>query len=149
MTTGRINQVTIVSRERPPAPLRVLESFPSYWWHSLECAGRGGRALGPGHRAQHLLSHSTFPSALSTAQRPGGLSAVSAPREEDHTLQRLPWRCQLQAIPSERLLGRLARGQQSKESTQRSCRSSRVAQPPTIPPSCRGKGRNRGRAAQP
>ena len=33
MTTGRINQVTIVCRGWPPARLSALERFPSYWWH--------------------------------------------------------------------------------------------------------------------
>ena len=58
MTTGRINQVTIVCRGWPPAPGRRRRDVSSYWWSPAE--GRAehsafGRAVGAAQR------HSAFP----------------------------------------------------------------------------------------
>jgi hypothetical protein len=69
MTTGRINQITIVRRGWPPAP-EAPERFPSYWWAPLGCAAHS--AVGRAYSAAfgNPLSPSSFTRAPPATHNP-------------------------------------------------------------------------------
>jgi hypothetical protein len=71
MTTGRINQVTIVCRGWPPARISALERFPSYWWR---------------HEGAPYTAPSAGPTAPRTAIRFPPLSSPGHPSATLHPL---------------------------------------------------------------
>lgn len=99
MTTGRINQVTIVRRGWPTGRWDAPERVPSYWsapagWRARRASAP--RARGPGAPAAGIpLSPSKFPRADRRAHwdSPGrGKCGLGAPGGGLAAL-RLPWRC--------------------------------------------------------
>ena len=99
MTTGRINQVTIVRRKRPPAPLRAPESFQvtdRTQKGAPRCRGLGVSARGPQRAIQFPTPNSPgHPSATRDLREEAcGLGAPRGGPDAAH----LPWRCQRCAV---------------------------------------------------
>jgi hypothetical protein len=116
MTTGRINQVTIVRRKRPPAPLGAPESFqvtdrtqkgaPRYRGLGVSAGARSGRSSFPPQIPQGILP----PHEISLGRR-----VAWEPQEEDPTAAHLPWRCQRCAVTPRCSVICLANGQAPTE----------------------------------
>ena len=118
MTTGRINQVTIVRRGWPPAPVRAPERF------KLLVAPRGRAAhstVGRANSAAHgnPLSPSKFPRASVHRTEPAvGRCGLGAPGG-GRSAQLQPLRCPLHEVTSRCSVVDLARGQSSTEPNRR------------------------------
>ena len=86
MTTGRINQVTIVRRGWPTGAAEGAGEMSSYWWSRLRGARRSAAApaLAAGCAAGgNPLSPSSFPRASVRRTKPAVGRAAWAPQEED------------------------------------------------------------------
>lgn len=114
MTTGRINQVTIVCRGWPPARIAAPERFTSYWWRPKprrsSAVGRGLQRL-----RGNPLSPSKFPRASVRRTEPAVGGVAWGPQEEG-TARRF-YHCGVRAerLPPDALVSGLASGQSSTE----------------------------------
>ena len=118
MTTGRINQVTIVRRGWPPAPVRAPERFPSYWWRHEGAPLTAPSARPTAPRSAVRFPPLSSPGHPSTALNPRGSCGLGAPGG-GRSAQLQPLRCPLHEVTSRCSVVDLARGQSPTEPNRR------------------------------